>query len=714
MRAGRPGQRPSYGGSAWRRAVAAAFTLLALVAAPCQAAEINGSAALTGTNTENRGEESESLEQQYNLGLHQRLSPYLGLFFRFQYYDFGSDFEDGSELSRRNREPSLDLVYARSRLSARLSLSQRTSDGPTPSEDFESDSLLATLSWRPLRGLGFRGSFRDQRNVADTALVGTDTSSQYLNLETFLNRAWGGASYAFQRSLLDSRSAGFDSRQNRHELRAWAAKDVLQDRVSFNATGSVSRVDQATLISEGAGFVEVVPASQGLYALDTTPEIGELDPAPDLIDGDTQTPSAPGIDIGGANTSRNIGLDLGISAQVTRLEITVDAESGASVLWEVYHSPDNLAWERVDGATAEYDAVFLRYTILFPLTTDRYFKALNVSANTEPTVQVTEARALLDRLEQTAADQLDITQTLYRASGSVSIRPNERITGRIDFGYSDDEDVVDGLARRDYRALSAGARIQAELAPELDFALGYRWADFEDQRPPTLQRTTETVDGSLRWSPLETLEAALLVQRRDETQLSDPVQSSRSARLLLSMQLLPDLRLVSEVSRSSLDDYLSGFDRRGLSWSQIVEARPVPRWTLQLRYGESDYETPAGEPILSRSDAEIRTTWNATAYVTLFGSWALLTEDLQSGERDNIRQNYGLSYNPGNRLRLSATYQEYETQDVLSTTGSNVHLGYRLGRYIMVFGNLSRSRTRVGGVETASVISSRAGLRLYF
>jgi len=389
--------------------------------------------------------------------------------------------------------------------------------------------------------------------------------------------------------------------------------------------------------------------------------------------------------------------------------------SGPAVLWQVYHSPDNLTWERVGGEVSEFDAVFLRYTIRFPLTTDRYLKAVNVSTNPEPTVQVTEVRALLDRSEVDSTDErMSSSQNLYRADVSASIRPNERVTGRVEAGYSSDEDLVEGFARRDYQAAHAGARVNVDLAPDLRFGLGYRWDDYEDRRPPAIQRTTNTVDGSLRWNPLDTLEAALLVQRGDESQHSDLIQSSRTARLLVAMELLPDLRLVSEASHNRLNDPFSGFERRGWTWYQGIEARPAPRWSLQLRYGASNYETPGGEPVLKRTEAEVRTTWNATAYLALFGSWALYRDQLPQSGRDNIRQNYGLSYAPGPRLRFSASYQEYSTLEELETAGSNVSLSYRLARYAMLFGTLSKSRTRVSGVQTASVVSSRAGLRLYF
>ena len=60
----------------------------------------------------------------------------------------------------------------------------------------------------------------------------------------------------------------------------------------------------------------------------------------------------------------------------------------------------------------------------------------------------------------------------------------------------------------------------------------------------------------------------------------------------------------------------------------------------------------------------------ATAYITLLGSWALQQED----ENENFRQNYGISYTPGGKLRICASYQEYSTADVIGTASSNVHV----------------------------------------
>lgn len=684
--------------------------LLASVAPALRAATVDGSASVTTTTTDSSGAETDFVEEQYNLRLSQRFTPYLRAVFGYQQFDFNSEPDTGAEFERSNREPRVDILYNRERLSARLSFRDRSNESSQAGDDFDATSLSANVSWRPSRGPGFNLSFRDESNVADTAVFGRDTDSQYLALETFYGREWWRVDYSFGRNVLDNRGSGIEFRQYRNDLRASAARSFLDDRVSLSLASSVSRVDRDSQVS-GTTLAEPVPAQEGLFDVDTSPEIGTLAPAPGLIDGDVSTPTSPVIEIGGGNTYRNLGLDLGLKTQVTRLEVSVDTLSDPGVVWDVYHSPDNLIWEPIGGAASQFDAVFLRYTLIFPETTDRYFKAVNRSANSEPLVRVTEVRALLDVFDAgSPAQSSDSASTLYRANAVASLRPNDWVTGRVEIGLTNDEDVVAGFTRRDYQTVYAGARVSLEPTPELQWDFGFRYNDSENRREPVLLRTTETYDAGLRWTPLQTIDVAVSSSRRDESDEDDLIQRNRSTRLLVALDLLTDLRLISDVSYQRIDDPFAGFDRRGWTWHERVESRPTPRWTVGAGYGGTDLETENGEDVLDRTDFDVRSTWAATAYLSLSGAWFVGKDD---GSR-NDRQTLGLSYNPGPKLSISAGYQEYSTRGASSTESDSITVTYRINAHSVAFGNLSRSNTRDDGVETADVTSSRAGLRVFF
>jgi hypothetical protein len=693
-----------------RLAAGAAMLFLASLAPAVRSANVDGSASVTATSTDSDGAETDFLEEQYNLRVSQRFTPYLRAAFGYQQFDFNSEPDAGAEFERSNREPRLDILYTRERLSATLSYLDRSNEGSQASDNFDARSLSANVSWKPSRGPGFNLSFRDESNVADTAVFGRDTDSQYLRLETYYGREWWRVDYAFGRNVLENRGGGIELRQYRNDLRASAAKSFLDDRVALNLSSSISRVDRDTEVA-GTTLAEPVPAQAGLFALDTSPDIGTLAPAPDLIDGDVSTPASPVIEIGGGNTFRNIGLDLGLKTQVTRLEVSVDTLSDPGVVWDVYHSPDNLIWEPVGGAASQFDAVFLRYTLVFPETTDRYFKAVNRSANSEPLVRVTEVRALLDVFDAGSPVQASDTEsTLYRANAVASLRPNDWVSGRVEIGLTNDEDVVAGFTRRDYQTVYAGARVSLVPTPELQWDFGFRYNDSENRREPVLLRTTEAYDVGMRWTPLQTVDVAVSASRRDELDDNDLIQRSRSTRLLLSLDLLTDLRLISDVSYQRLDDPFAGFDRRGWTWHERVESRPTPRWMVSLGYGGTDLETEDGEDVLDRTDFDVRSTWAATAYLSLSGAWFVGKDD---GSR-NERETFSLSYNPGPKLSISAGYQEYSTRGASSTESDSLTVTYRITAHSVAFGNLSRSNTKDDGVETADVTSSRAGLRVFF
>ena len=271
-------------------------------------------------------------------------------------------------------------------------------DGSRAEESFDAEGIFATSPGPLQKGPAFRLHLPRREKPRRRRPVGRDNNSQYFTGEIFYNRQWGSVATSTSGAIWTARPPASTRIQNRHEVRANVAKPLLDNRVRLNFStswpGSTAQPTRA-----GTGIVEIVPARQGLFVVDTTPEIGELDPAPDLINGDFETPAAPGIEIGGANTFRNIGLDLGLTTQVTRLEITRGHHLRPERDLAGLPQPGQPGLDRGSAARSPYSTRSSCATpFVFPETTDRYFKAVNVSANAVPQVLVTEVRALLDRL----------------------------------------------------------------------------------------------------------------------------------------------------------------------------------------------------------------------------------------------------------------------------------------------------------------------------
>jgi hypothetical protein len=694
-----------------RATTAAALLLLAaLPALPAGAAEVSGSAVVSAGATDVDGEESESVDQQYGFTLFQRLSPYLSLRAGASVLDLSSEAPGGEDFSRRSREPRVELLYNRPDFSARVSVLDRVSDGSSPADEFEVRSLLGSLFWRTPWGPALSLQLRDESNVADVALFGRDTDSTTITGSAVWSRSLWSTGYTVERFELDNRLTGLTLEQTRHDLRFDAGRSFFDERLDLAFDSRVSRLDRSETVPGGADLAEPVPARQGLFAVDTSPDVGTLDPAPGLVDGELGTPAVAGGGIGGANTFRNFGLDLGLPLPVTRLEVTVDAPTGSEVVWQVWHSPDNLLWERVGGVVSALDPVRLAYTLRFPEVTDRFVKAVNVTVNPAVDVDVTELRALreVDRLTPPGGEA-----TLYRADLVATYRPTDRVITRVNLGMSEDENLAGTVTRRRYEEVHAGARLEVGLPHDLRFRAGYQYLDFENRVAPVLLRTETIYDAGLVWTPLPTLEAGLSTQLRDELEEGREIRSLRSTRLRVLADLLPDLSLTSDLERSEIEDPLGGLDRQGWSFRQLLDARPTDRWTVAGGWSLLRYEDSTGRVLLDRLGLDLETTWIATPYLTLVGTWGWSFDDGPVG-RDFLRQSYTAVWSPGTKLTASATWESFEDEGLRQTTNTAASVNYRLTQRLSLFGTLTRSTFEETGDETSETTGFRAGLSLFF
>lgn len=678
-------------------------------ARPAGAADLSGSVLLSTSSTDTGSVETDTVDQQYHLSLYQRFTPYLALRLGAQYLDLGTQVAGDGELFQRSREPSLALLYNRGDVSGRFQVFDRVADGSQDVDQFEVRSYLGALSWRTSWGPILSLQVRDESNVADVAVFGRDNTSRTLTGSALYNRRLWSAGYTYTAFELDNHLTGLGFEQSRHELRLDASRELFDDRLRLGLSSWLSRQDRHQHVPAGTEIAQPVLATQGLAAIDTNPDVGALDPAPGLIDGELRTPALPGVagQIGGANTFRNLGVDLGFALPATRLEVTVDAPSGAAVVWEAWHSADNLLWQRIGGVTSEWDPTLLRYTLRFPETTDRFFKAVNLSANPAPDVAVTELRALQDVAGLASADG---SADLYRGDLSAVYQATERVRASVGVGASRDENLTSQVVQRRFDEVHARTALDVDLPHDLHARAGYQYLDLEERVEPVLLRTEEVYDASLSWRPLETFEAALLYHRRDESDDGALVRSIESARLRVVSELLPDLSLTTELESSQVDDPLGGQDRDGWALRQYLNARPRPEWSVTGGWSVVRYRDPRGEPVLDRKALDLQTTWLATAYLSLTGAWDYMV-DL---DRTSLRQSYALSWSPGPKLTAALAWESFGDDELRHTTNESATVTYRLTQRFSLFGTFSRSSFDETGGEGTQATTLRTGVALFF
>ncbi len=671
------------------------------------AVEVTGNARFSKAATEVNGTKSDLLDQQYSFTLFQRLTPYLTLRFGHQYFDLTTDYRDGGQAANRSRTPRLELLYNRPGISGDLSYQDRATWGSADRDRFHIRSLIGNISWQPSRGPNWALKLRKESNVADMALFGRQTDTLLVGLDTQYQRPHWSVGYSFQHFDLDSVESGLALREDRHQVQLDADRSFFADRLRVSFDSWLRRSERRTDVPAGSEIGDPVPATGGLFAIDTSPEVGELAPAPGLIDGNFSTP-VPGIEIDGAKTYRNLGLDLSLNRPVAELEIAVDAPSGAGLIWQVYHSSDNLIWQEVGGVGATYDPDTYRYILRFPSTSDRYFKAVNVSVNTVTTlVRVTEIRALVNLRAE--GSQGSSTVDYFRSNLSVSFRPNARLSTTVNVGASRDSSLTGALTQRDLRDRHATARVEARLPASMALHLAFDYYDFEDRVAAVLTRTEKRANASLSWKPLTTLESVLSVTRQDELDRDQRIRLIDTARLQVLSELLPGLRLVSALERSQIDEALAGERRTTFVWRESLQARPTEGWTIAGGYARLRYELVGNGRLLDREELELRTTWAASPLLTLSGGW----DYSLNNDRSSLRQRYSFSYSPSSKLSLSASYDELEDEFLRSTVSSSVNITYRLNPRFNVFAISSRSAFDDQGVST-DIASVRLGCGLFF
>lgn len=307
-------------------------------------------------------------------------------------------------------------------------------------------------------------------------------------------------------------------------------------------------------------------------------------------------------------------------------------------------------------------------------------------------------------------NEVDIEGDLYRADVSLGFHPVSRVRGRLAAGGSSDEDLADGLVRRDYEEVHANAGLAVDLRRDLIWDLGYRYEDSEDRRDPVLYRTVQTLSTNLRWFPLPTVDLVLAAQQREEFDRDELLQTQISSRFDAVTDLIPDLRLVSGVELVNLEDPFAGRDRNTFLWRERLEMTPTMRWRVSAGFTYTQTETPDGESLLDRTQYLVSTTWQATRAIVFVGNW-YVTDD---NGRTTVDQGYSLAYNPGPKLSISGTYRGITNQDSGGTFTDSLNATYRLTRHFTLFGNLTRSSTEITNSLGTSVSSLRFGVHLFF
>jgi hypothetical protein len=361
----------------------------------------------------------------------------------------------------------------------------------------------------------------------------------------------------------------------------------------------------------------------------------------------------------------------------------------------------------VVGVTSEFDSGFLRYNLRFPVATERYFKAVNVTVNSFSTVLITEIRALVD------VDDLEngkSTSTNFRANFTASFRPHERVTANFRFGMRNEDDVAGGLLSRDLDEMNYNVLVRVAATPELDLLGRYRFSSVDETRSFVLLRDVKEWNAGLEYSPLPAVDGRLHISRRDEFERDQLLSSIETIRGSVLTDLLPNLSLISELVYSLVDNPFAGFERTSWQWRETLESRLTENVTLMGGLSVTFYDSTGVVFLTRRTRVDLRSVWSATPYLTLIGELAYSADD----DLVTWMPRFNISWAPGPKLRMSVSYQDTDTSDLRRTTTFGIQATYRLNTKFIPFVSFTRSTFEELGLEETKIAALRFGFDFFF
>jgi hypothetical protein len=386
-----------------------------------------------------------------------------------------------------------------------------------------SEEYAGYLGWNPAGGP--RSDFQYLRtHTFDGSRTFEDTTKSFATLVSNYNRANFGAYYRGALLDTDNTVLHLKTEQITHSARVSDAGLLVRKRLAWNATYNINHQD-VTTSSSGQGGEVALPISvfAGLSGISDTPGTARLTQNAAIIDGNLT--ASGGIDLGVTTPpedpqARNIGVDFVNRTEVNRFLLWVDRELPFEIAnafsWEVYSSPDNIAWTREATVPAAAFGPFEnRFEIDFPSVTARYVKVVTrplsiavPDASRFPNIFVTEIQAFLRRPAGEITSR--VTQTTHLVNTDVRMRlldaPSLFYEGFFLYNGPD----TFGTSTT---TLSNGLSLNHTFSPVLSvYARGAR----EQGHDPQGDQVASVTNATLTVTPIQTFRSSILYTGRDE------------------------------------------------------------------------------------------------------------------------------------------------------------------------------------------------------
>ena len=478
---------------------------------------LHGSVRITGVSSNQDSATTESINQEYAVYWTKDITPLVQLRSALRYSHLGVDQQASESAWRRRFLPSVDLVWNHPIFDVNLSwLLQETSSNVGMTDLTRSGygaQIKSKLTRYPIVTLRFDRDHtfnNENRSLRDTRELRYQLTSNYsYDRHLFY--------YSFTLRDNDNRSTSVGVNDVGHLFRWNQTSTFFNNKVRFVSGYNFSHRRSSTDLGRDTTILDPIAIVRAIYAEDASPELGSLSSRSDLIDGNTDAPSQPRIDLGQSQVTHNIGVDFGFARRIDGMYIYTDRPSGESVTWQVYLSGDNNSWERIPtGADYFFNANFNRYEITFTSNDARYIKVVSGGINEITSVLVTEAVPLV---QLTNSDVTTRSQTSHQVDLATTYFVSEKVTTTFDITYQA-EPGGDFSSSRDqlYYSLSMTHEPFSTLTQIVKLQAGYEKFELTGTRNSQTRFDTWTyrLTGDIALLRSLHLSSSYLVQSSDE------------------------------------------------------------------------------------------------------------------------------------------------------------------------------------------------------
>ncbi|MFB3885113.1 MAG: hypothetical protein ACE144_07775 [Thermodesulfobacteriota bacterium] len=538
-----------------------------------------------------------------------------------------------------------------------------------PSTTDVNEEYNAILGWRPAGFPSWEMRYRRTNNFDEDRSV-QDINQDFYSLISKYEYKGLTIDYLGTYTETKDNIIHFTTEDLLHSARLSYGGTFINDRLSLYSTYNYTHQEVKTTAA-GSGFVslQIFPV-QGLFSLDDTPTDGPpLDPAPALIDGNVLVSTGVNIGVpslGGDSRPRNIGLDFGITTEVSQLFVWVDRELPTGISdsfsWQIYTSPDNATWTLSTTVNpAVFNSFQNRFEIDFPNVTTRFIKVVvdpltAAEAALVPTflnpdaIHVTELQAFSRKAARELEGSVRRTSQIYNLDTKTRILDLPALyydltyyLNKVDPSGQKETTLSNGfsLIHRFSTIFSTTAKVAREEGKERDE-----------------NRVAYIFNSAVNADFLRTLRSSLVLSGRDE-EIGGRPSHTYSVILNNTAELYKGVDINLNGGMTFAKDE-TGERQRTTLFNFLSTITPRRDLTLNLNYSDTIARRSGGE---RESDTEqtqrgeVTVSYYPFRTLNLFGRIEIIT---QTHEDTRTTKDYGLNWAPfpDGALQLSFIFDE--------------------------------------------------------